>query len=209
MPLLTTELLGVEQVWGLWHIAETEPDLSFLSFESCPEDVVHPLKRLEWLAGRALIKTLLEQCNISYQGLRKDEFRKPFLKLSSHQISLSHSYPYVAAQLDKHQSVGIDVEQPKEKLRQVASRVFSKKEATDAGDDLVKLCVYWCAKEALYKIYGRRNLLFTDHLQVMPFTLAAAGVLTGKIVIQKSETIIRLGYRIERDFVLVFTATTT
>ena len=209
MPLLTTEFQGVEQAWGLWHIAETEPDLSFLSFESCPDDVVHPQKRLEWLAGRALIKTLLERCDVAYQGLRKDEFGKPFLKRQPHQISLSHSYPYVAAQLDKHQSVGIDVEQPKEKLRQVAARVFSTGEVKDAGDDLVKLCVYWCAKEALYKIYGRRNLLFTDHLQVMPFTLTAAGILTGKIVLPKTETIVKLGYRVESDFVLVFTATAT
>ena len=205
MPLVTTDFLGVEKAWGLWSIAETEADLSFLTFESCPEDVVHPQKRLEWLAGRALVKTLLEKFNLPYQGLRKDEFGKPFLKLQPHQISLSHSYPYVAAQLDKNQSVGIDVEQPKEKLRQIARRVFSREEVEDAGDDLVKLCIYWCAKESLYKIYGKRNLLFTDHLRVMPFALSNTGILAGKIIFPNEETIVRLRYRVESEYIVVFT----
>ena len=36
-------------------------------------------------------------------------------KNHSNPISLTHSFPYVAAQIDKQQSVGIDLEQPKEK----------------------------------------------------------------------------------------------
>ena len=170
MPVLKVESLGKEQVWALWHITETEGELAFQAMESCPDDIINLQKRLEWLAGRALIKSIVDECGLTYQGLRKDEFGKPFLKNLPHHISLSHSYPFVAAQLDRHQSVGIDLEEPKEKLKAIASRVFTPSEVKDAGDDLVKLCIYWCAKEALYKIHGKLSLLFTDHLRVASFT---------------------------------------
>lgn len=201
--------MGNGCAWGLWKIDETEADLSYTSFESAPEDVVHPKKRLEWLAGRALVRTLVESLGLAYSGIRKDEFGKPFLKSLPHSISLSHSFPYVAAQIDRTQSVGIDVEQTQEKLRQVVPRILSSEEITDAGDHLTKLCIYWCAKEALYKIYGKRNLLFTDHLRILPFQLSEKGSLTGKIVFHPDEKLVRLGYYINTEYVLVFTSNKT
>lgn len=209
MALLKIESLGKEQAWGLWRISETEQELSFAALESCPEEIENEQKKLEWLAGRALIKSLVEGCGLQYNGLRKDEFGKPFLKNNTHYISLSHSFPLVAAQIDLLHPVGIDLEQPKEKLRTIAPRVFTEEEVRDAGDDIVKLCVYWCAKEALYKIYGKRNLLFTDHLRVMPFDLSGAGDLTGKIQFPENETIVRLQYLVMTDFVIVYTGIPT
>ncbi len=205
MPLSKIETLGKGQAWGLWNIDEPEPDLSYLSFETCPDDIIHPQKRLEWLGGRALIRTLVEHINLPYEGVRKDEFGKPFLKTHAHSISLSHSYPIVAAQIDVLQPVGIDVEQAKEKLRQVGPRVLAPEELDDAQGDLIKLCIYWCAKEALYKIYGRRNVLFSDHLRIQPFALSEAGILTGLISVLPLKTTVRLGYRVTNDYVVVYT----
>ena len=207
MPLLKIHSLGKEQCWALWHITETEEVLSFASMESCPEEITNSQKRLEWLASRALIKSMLENTGLDYNGLRKDEFGKPFLKKHNHHISLSHSYPYVAAQLDRLQSVGIDLEQPKEKLKPIADRVFSREEVMGAGEDITKLCIYWCAKESLYKLYGKRNLLFTDHLRVMPFVLSEAGSLSGKIQFPGTEIVVHLSYIVSDDFVIVYTDT--
>jgi 4'-phosphopantetheinyl transferase len=207
MPLLKIQSLGKERCWALWHVTETEEALSFASMESCPEDIINSQKRLEWLAARALMKSMLEDSGLEYYGLRKDEFGKPFLKKHHHQISLSHSYPYVAAQLDAQRPVGIDLEQPKEKLKAIAHRVFSAGEVADAGDNIVKLCIYWCAKESLYKIYGKKNLMFTDHLRIEPFTLSESGVITGKIQFPDNETVVKLGYQVTREFVLVYTHT--
>jgi phosphopantetheinyl transferase (holo-ACP synthase) len=208
MPLSKIETMGPQSAWGLWFISEEEPDLSYLSYESCPDDIIHPQKRLEYLAGRALMKTLVESVQVSYEGLRKDEFGKPFLKAHPHAISLSHSYPYVAAQIDRHHPVGIDVEQMKEKLRQVGPRVLSPKEIEHAGDNLVKLCIYWCAKEALYKIHGKRNLLFSDHLKIHPFPLQEKGSLRGTIDVAPAAIDVLLGYEVTKEYVVVYTDTT-
>lgn len=208
MPLSKIETTGPESAWGLWLITEEESDLSYASFETCPDEIIHPQKRLEYLAGRALMKALTESIGLTYEGVRKDEFGKPFLKSYPHQISLSHSYPYVAAQVDRNRPVGIDVEQIKEKLRQVGPRVLSPRELADADDSLVKLCIYWCAKEALYKIHGKRNVLFGDHLLVEPFALAESGSLRARIEVAP-EAQVPLRYYVTKAYVLVYTDTTT
>lgn len=216
MPLVTSEMTGPhsqhasagqsnEGAWGLWEITETEEELSFISMESCPDDIVAPSKRHEFLAGRALIKTLVEKIGSEYTGIRKDQQGKPYLKDTRHEISLSHSSPYVAAQIHPNTPVGIDIEQPKEKLLRVAPRVLSNTEEEDAGVDIIKHCVYWCAKEAMYKIYGKRGLHFNSQLNLDPFELKRSGMLTGYIRANGIPTIVSLGYIVREDYVLVYT----
>ncbi len=207
MPLLKIENTGKESGWAIWSIEETEQELAFIVSEQCPEEIISLQKRLEWLAGRALIKKLVEHNGLPYSGIHKDEFGKPFLRELSHYISLSHSYPHVAAQLDLNQSVGIDLEQPKEKLLAIAHRVLSPIELGDAAKDLNKHCIYWCAKEAMYKIYGKRGLHFSNQLNVAPFEMSLAGLLKGTITVKGQKQSVDLIYRIELDFVLVYTKT--
>lgn len=208
MPRLKITRLDKQSSWGLWYISESEQELSFEAMESCPEDLINPQKKLEWLAGRALVRALVENSGLTYAGMSKDIYGKPALKALPHHISLSHSFPYVAAQMDRHQDVGIDLEQPKPKLLTIAHRVLSPAEQQHAGEDVVKHCIYWCAKEALYKIHGKRGLHFATQLLVDPFTLSLAGTLQGRIV-SEHETLAHLGYLVQPDYVLVFTQPAT
>lgn len=193
---------------ALWHITEDEPELSkMLKLEACPENIVSPLKRLEWICGRLLLQHLVNSSGLQYQGVLKDEYGKPFLKNTDYHISLSHSYPYVAAQFHYGSSVGIDIEQPKEKLLKIAPRILDKDELENAGTDIVKHCIYWCAKEALYKVYGRRGLLFTRHLHLKPFELTEAGDLQGWIETNGNQILVDLYYIVTKDYVLVHTKT--
>jgi phosphopantetheinyl transferase len=205
MPLVKSEMTGKESAWGLWQITETEEELAFQALESCPEDVVAPSKRKEFLAGRALVKSLVELVGSEYSGIRKNEQGKPYLKDLPFEISLSHSSPYVAAQIHREAAVGIDIEQPKEKLLRVAPRILSDSEEADAGDDIVKHCVYWCAKEAMYKLYGKRGLHFNNQLNVDPFELKRSGELQGYIRANGIPSLVALGYLIKDDYVLVYT----
>lgn len=204
MPVAKMNKVGKESTVAIWFISETEHELGFLVQETCPEEIISPLKRLEWLSGRALIKTLLENLQLEYVGLRKDEFGKPFLKDHNHEISISHSYPYIAVQIHTSQPVGIDLEQPKEKLLKVAHRVLSSTELTDAGNDITKHCIYWCAKEAMYKLHGKRGLHFENQLNLAPFELQNKGFLRGKITTEHQQPV-SLGYTVESEYVLVYT----
>lgn len=194
-------------LWGIWQIAEDESTLaSALGNEQVPADITNPLKRLEYLSVRLLLKTLLTEWSLPYNGLRKDKFGKPFLIDIDAHISLSHSYPYVAAILHRDKNVGIDLEQPKSKLLRIAPRVLSGEELADAGDDLTKHCIYWCAKESLVKIYGQKDLVFCDHLRVNPFELQPQGDIMGHIIANNTETPIPLSYLVFESFVLVVSA---
>ena len=205
MPLEVFET-GDKRAWALWRITENETELTQLlsQREDVPQTISNPQKRLEWITGRLLTQTLLENFDLAYNGIVKDEYGKPYAFDQDIHLSLSHSFPFVAVIVDKRSTVGIDLEQPKEKLLRVATRVLSASELTDAGDSVVKHCVYWCAKETLIKIYGKKDLTLSSNLFIEPFQLVTEGNIIGRIIVNEVERLIPLYYRIFSQFVIVF-----
>lgn len=204
MPL---EKLVVElgRTWALWRIDEEEDSLAkILPSEKISDTITSPQKRLEWIAGRVLVKEVMEAMDLTYQGIVKDEFGKPFPAGYDYQLSLSHSFPFVAVILDKYESVGIDLEQPKEKLLRIAPRIHHDDELKDTGKDVVKHCIYWCAKETLVKIYGKKDLVFSENMKILPFKRESEGDIIGKIIVKDMERVIPLYYKVYPEFVLVF-----
>lgn len=131
--------------------------------------ISHPAQRIEWLACRVAIRQLVEAQGMPYGGLQKDEFGKPHLVDSPWHVSLSHTAGWAAAVLHRSRPVGIDIEPIRDQFRRVVPRVLSESEIAHAAGDPNRLAIYWCAKEALYKLYGKRQLTFRDHLHVEPF----------------------------------------
>lgn len=191
--------------WALWKIEEDERTLheQVAAFEKIPTNLSNAFKRLEFLAGRVLIKHILNAWDLDYRGLAKDEFGKPFLQDHSIHVSLSHSYPYVAAVIHFDKTVGIDLEQPKEKLLKIGPRVLDTIELEDAGADVVKHCIYWCAKESLIKIYGKKDLILSKNLKIQPFLREKEGKLIGRIIVDNYDTAIPLQYFVFENFVVV------
>jgi phosphopantetheinyl transferase len=205
MPLRKIEIDN-KGGWALWQIDQTEIALTPKEELQLSENkITHPKKKLEWLASRMLIEMLVTKLGFVYRGIYKDENGKPFLKNSEAQISLSHSYPYVAAIVSNNQSVGIDIEKPTQKIMNVAHRVFNEKEREDANGVIEKNCVYWCAKEVLYKLHGKRGISFIENLAIDPFTLSLVGELNASINTIEFTEKVTLRYLIEKDVVTVFT----
>lgn len=177
MPLIKLNKTGKNAYWCLWEISETEDELRnkvFLSSEGKSEiDRVGLLtKKKERLASRACLQALAEAMNIPYHGIHKDEHDKPHLIDHKHHISISHTYPYVAGIIHSHLPTGIDIEKPTDKLIRLAYRFLSKEELQNAGADVKKLCVYWTGKEAIYKLNGKKGLIFKRDIRIYPFQLA-------------------------------------
>ena len=196
---------GKNSAWALWRLAEDEDFLTSLvpNIETIPDTITNKQKRLEFIGARVLVAELLKQWGHEFHGLTKDEFGKPYPKNYRYQVSLSHSYPYVAAILQKEGAAGIDLEQPKPKLLRVASRVLHPEELEDAGDDIVKHCIYWSAKESLVKIHGKKDLVFARHIRITPFSREKHGLLIGRLIVDNNETAIPLQYFVEDNFVVV------
>ncbi len=191
--------------WGLWKIEEDETQLEAVaaSVERIPEAIRHPHKRLEWYAARVLVKKLMQRCGLTFQGIVKDAFGKPFPAGSSYQLSLSHSYPHVAAYLHATESVGIDIEPPRSSLITIAPRILHPSELAFAGDDVNTHCVIWCAKEVLVKVHGRKDLIFSKNLRISPFSINSKGYFSGSIIVGSNETRVRLYYEMQPAFALV------
>ena len=174
MPLVHSEKIEENSTLLLWKLTESETELrvslgslyNFIDLDS----ITHPQKIREWLASRLLIKTLAEQFGIFYEGTHKDEHGKAFLVNNNSHISITHTFDYVAAVINLSSPVGIDMERIDEKLRRTAKKYLSESEYFQAGNHLSSLCTYWCAKEALYKLYGKKKISFKDSICIKPFS---------------------------------------
>jgi phosphopantetheinyl transferase (holo-ACP synthase) len=159
---------------ALWRIDENYDELMALvnlheNDETLLQSISNEHKKLEWLSSRLSVKFLVEKYNLAFNGIKKDSFNKPYLKSYNYEISLTHSYPYAGAIFHFTDPVGIDVELPREKIRNIAPRFLHPEELEYAGNDLDLLTILWSAKETLYKIYGRQKLVFKEHLFIPPF----------------------------------------
>lgn len=162
--------LGLEI--GIWTIEEEESyfldQLSLTGNEHKTLAIKKGSKRLEWLASRWLLHLMSErdqrlECAI-------DEHGKPFLLDSAYQISLSHSGNLTAV-IAAPFSVGIDIQKIVPKISRIAPKFMRAIEMKSLAEDtrIEHLHVYWGAKEALYKAYGKRQIDFKEHLLVAPF----------------------------------------
>jgi 4'-phosphopantetheinyl transferase len=174
MPLVHSEMIEETCTLLLWRLTETELELrEMLGSGYITEElnaITHPQKVREWLASRLLIKTLAEQFGIAYVGLHKDEHGKAFLINNTSHISITHTFEFVAVALNPFAAVGIDMEKCDEKLQRTSSKYLSAAEYAHAANEIFVLCMYWCAKEALYKMYGKKKISFKDSIRINPFS---------------------------------------
>jgi len=180
----------------LWRIEETEAALApqaLLTGEEADDlaTITHPAQRIEWLACRVLARQLLEAEGLAYAGLYKDEHGKPHPLRSAAHVSLSHTGGWAAVALSQEKPVGLDIEPIRPQFIRVVPRVLSAAEIDHAGGEVDRLAVYWCAKEALYKLYGRRQLTFREHLLIEPFADRADWI-TGHVRLPEEEQTLRI-----------------
>lgn len=209
MPLAKIANIHDNACWALWHISESLGELEAMlpkalqgAYEQ--ERMTHTSRKQEWIAGRLAVLALVEHFRETFHGLAKDEFGKPFLVNSPLHLNLTHSFPYAAAIIHKHQPVGIDLEQKREKLGRLCPKFLSTQELAHAAQDLDKLCVYWTAKETVYKLYGKRKLIFKENIAIAPFELSEKGYLSACLRINEQETLYRLYYLKMNNFYLCF-----
>jgi 4'-phosphopantetheinyl transferase len=169
---------------AIWHISESLDEL--LKMKNLSTDDLKRLnsfsyegRKKEWLVARILAEKLTSEKNTQ---IIYNECNKPFLQNSKTHISISHSHHLLAVILDEAET-GIDIELIKDKILNIREKFMSKTEFDSLQKKNVaeQLTVYWCAKEALYKLYGKRELIFKENLLIEPFQYSGNGILRGWI----------------------------
>jgi phosphopantetheinyl transferase len=158
---------------GIWHI--TEPAGELLAMLDLSEEearqcaaISHDLRKRQWLACRVILRKLTEPGS---PAVVLAESGKPFLRSGLFHISLSHSGEYAAAACSSIGPVGIDIERMKGRVERVKERFLTAEELAWIGTEhrLEKLHLCWCAKEALYKVYGEPELDFRNDIRIHSF----------------------------------------
>ena len=209
MPLHTNKEIREHSLLVIWEIEES-PEW-FLNELHLEEDELQQyngfrsdLRRVHWLAYRHILKNIVgkgKQIRIKY-----DENSKPFLDLSRDHISVSHSGKFATVILSKKHRVGIDIEQVHPRLHKVAYKFMSPHEGGDKTEKLSteNLCLHWCAKEALYKLYGKRELDFREHIHVLKPPSGHQGEFKGRIRRGNTENHYMLHAEKIDDYFMVF-----
>ena len=171
MPIVNQFEIGKNVEVFVWQLTETRAELErVFVWESTDTSefatISHPLKQTEWLASRLLLKIVCVQKKLDYLSITKDSHGKPHFINSHVGVSLTHTSAFAAVAVNTRGSVGIDLETMRPKLWAVSSRFLTSAEALTVGQDLSKLCYYWCAKEAIYKCYGQRQVSFKAHIRL-------------------------------------------
>ncbi|MFA0962790.1 4'-phosphopantetheinyl transferase superfamily protein [Roseivirga sp. BDSF3-8] len=199
MPLSKIENI-TGNIWkGYWHLSERTDDLQkMLADRGLPAGeglaIAHPRRRAEWMAGRLLVAGLLDKAGLEPEPLDKDSYGKPYLHKAPYQPALSHRSPWVVGLLHPEGEAGIDVEKPDNKLKRLSHKFLCNPEREHAADDPERLCIYWAAKETLYKMYGRKGVIFSEQLHIDPFEPGERGLITGHIRMPDMERTVRLHF---------------
>ena len=172
---------------GLWKVEESSSKLEqklILNDEEKEffKSLENNKRNYHWLGGRVLLRTMIN--TPEFIELQNDENGKPYLVNYGYEISLSHSFDYAAAMISKKCPVGVDIEKIRPKIRKIVRKFMHYKECDEAGTEaeIKKLFVYWCAKEAMFKLYGKKPLSIRENIRISPFTLEESGIVEGFFV---------------------------
>ena len=200
---------------GIWEITEPAEELYRKVWLSATEkayfaSLKSPLRKKHWLSYRLILPHLLSKDLVS--SMHYDAFGKPHLDNGAGHISVAHSGKYAALIFSRETEVGIDIEQVKPKIIHLAGKFLSsKEEAANTADPMQaeRLCLIWCAKEALYKLYGRKNLSFRAHMNIEPFSYQQSGTVSGQVLREGQTRQHRLHYETINNYILVYVADNT
>lgn len=171
MPLFYQQHINQFTKLAIWKIEESEDFFS----QTVPvqQEITHPHKRLQHLAGRYLLRYLFP--SFPYEEILIANTRKPYLANDAFHFSISHCKDYAAAIVSTQERVGIDIEISQQKINKIAHKFTSSKEiellkkitSNQSNSSLNDyLTLIWCCKETMFKWYGLGSIDFKTMLQL-------------------------------------------
>jgi len=170
MAELIRKNINEDTLYAIWQITESVEELYPAIKLRENEEILYrsfvaESRKKQWLAYRILIRELLKPVDFPVEY---DQTGKPFLTGSGFHISVTHTEDLAAVIISRNASVGIDIEKIKPRIIKVKDKFLHEEELSliNKDDELEQLTLAWCAKEALYKMYGLRNLDFRENIRL-------------------------------------------
>ena len=158
MPFIKDFIINNSTKIMTWNIVPGELDESHLNeydknlLKKRNEEIL----REYFLAVRKLLNIENPDININY-----DKNGKPYLN-NNKGISISHSNEFVGIGLSNEIDFGIDIQIKTDKIFNIQNKFLSKNELlqVESINDLESLTKIWSAKESIYKLLGKKLLIF-------------------------------------------------
>lgn len=206
MPLLHIKTLDPHIKIGFWELTESLEELR----EALPRYVtiddrlaqVHAKRQREWLASRVLVYKILEEFTPLPLQLLRNQYGKPYFPDSRFHVSITHSPKLAAVILSDKYEVGIDIELVSPKALRVQEKFLTDEEKNYTLADERETCLYWSAKETLYKLYSRKRLVFKENLGVAPTD--EPNVLQGRVQTENFSKLYRIYHDTLHEHVLTY-----
>jgi phosphopantetheine--protein transferase-like protein len=185
MGLYLKKKLDNDATIGVWQITETEEELTSLS--ATPTDEMEEISfikseslRKQRLAVRALLNALFDE----KVYLSHHDNGKPYLENNAVNISITHTEKYVAVILHEEEDCGIDIESLDRDFSAVEKKALSEDEIEDLEEEKrnEQLAIYWCAKEAIFKLLSRYNVDFAEQIEIERFRPRGEGELEATFI---------------------------
>ena len=202
MPVYQLKNIADHINTGVWKITESSKELADqLIKKGYPltnmPDSKNENRLKQWLATRLLLNEFFNNVTIAY-----NEFGKPFLSNDKH-ISISHSNDLVAIIINENSPCGIDIEKISDKVERIKHKFLNPLDIENVTS-IEELTLYWGAKEALYKYYGQKKVLFIEHLFIDNYSKKSTSF-AGKIDMTDFKIELPMMYENIDDYILVHT----
>ena len=211
MPLLFRRDVAEQTQLAIWKIEESgswfrsqlkldEKEIALI------DSIRHPQRKLHWLSSRLLLRHVLGNPDI-FIHLESDERGKPVVHNFPIHISISHSFELSALLMSEKFTLGIDIEKIDPKIERIKHKFLREEKLIAISEEyrLEQLYVYWCAKEAMYKWYGKRELEFREHLYVRPFRFSHEGEVVGRIMKDEFRKELKISYEKIDGYMMAYT----
>ena len=168
MPLFYQQTIDRHTKIGIWKIEESEN--FFLQTVPLQNEITHPHKRVQHLAGRYMLRYLFP--DFPYELIRIADTLKPFLENEAYHFSISHCGDFAAAIVSRDKRVGIDIELTGDRIMRVKDKFINGIESGIINQfesdltDVMKYTLMWSCKEAMFKWYGNGQVDFRKHMQL-------------------------------------------
>ncbi|CAM1334094.1 4'-phosphopantetheinyl transferase family protein [Tenacibaculum aestuariivivum] len=184
MPVHKTLTVNETTKVLIWKIEESfEELLNNIQLSKQSNERVSSMKSDLHRRGFLSVRQLLKQVGYTDNDLIYDEFGKPHLKDGKF-ISITHSFTFSGIIISDDKPVGIDIEKQRDKILKIAHKftpIEQYKSIANHDALISKLTIVWGAKESLYKIYGKKKLLFLNNIYIDDFS-SETNETTGKIL---------------------------
>jgi phosphopantetheinyl transferase len=188
MSIVWIKELGEETRLALWKIEEGEEALQKMLVLNDQETLfingIRSGKRtLHWLASRVLLRNLLGLNPTEFLDTRIDDQDKPFIFNKSFHFSISHSFEYAGVMISRDHLVGMDIEQINDKIVRIEDKFMSEEEKKfiEDSEKINHLYACWSAKEALYKLFGKKTVSFRENIHLHPFHFQKKGTIDASL----------------------------